>query len=216
MSEKFVVLAAIDLTLAGTLVLDRALALASNAAAGELHVLAVSEPQVPVAVYPGLSPPPELAGVDEEALAKRCRERLDAFVEAHPSAYLPHVHVHTSIGIPADEIVWLGAHLDADLIVVGSHGRRGFKRLLLGSVSEKVVRLAGCPVVVVRDKNHKAEWRVPEIEPICPECAKIRTETAGKELWCERHKMRHARAHVYGYGGIGSVAPRAWESSTGR
>ncbi|MBO6939018.1 MAG: universal stress protein [Deltaproteobacteria bacterium] len=38
----------------------------------------------------------------------------------------------------------------ADLIVVGSHGRTGFKRLLLGSVAEKVVRLAACPVFVVR------------------------------------------------------------------
>lgn len=38
----------------------------------------------------------------------------------------------------------------ADLIVVGSHGRTGFKRLLLGSVAEKVVRLAHCPVFVVR------------------------------------------------------------------
>lgn len=38
----------------------------------------------------------------------------------------------------------------ADLIVVGSHGRTGFKRLLLGSVAEKVVRLATCPVFVVR------------------------------------------------------------------
>jgi len=38
----------------------------------------------------------------------------------------------------------------ADLIVVGSHGRTGFKRLLLGSVAEKIVRLAHCPVFVVR------------------------------------------------------------------
>ncbi len=38
----------------------------------------------------------------------------------------------------------------ADLIVVGSHGRTGFKRLLLGSVAEKVVRLAECPVFVAR------------------------------------------------------------------
>jgi len=38
----------------------------------------------------------------------------------------------------------------ADLIVVGSHGRTGFKRVLLGSVAEKVVRLAKCPVFVAR------------------------------------------------------------------
>lgn len=38
----------------------------------------------------------------------------------------------------------------ADLIVVGSHGRTGFKRVLLGSVAEKIVRLAKCPVFVAR------------------------------------------------------------------
>lgn len=41
---------------------------------------------------------------------------------------------------------------DADLIVMGSHGRRGFRRLLLGSVTEEVVRLAPCPILVVRNR----------------------------------------------------------------
>ncbi|TFG64732.1 MAG: universal stress protein, partial [Gemmatimonadales bacterium] len=40
---------------------------------------------------------------------------------------------------------------NVDLIVMGSHGRRGFRRLLLGSVTEEVVRLATCPVLVIRD-----------------------------------------------------------------
>jgi nucleotide-binding universal stress UspA family protein len=40
---------------------------------------------------------------------------------------------------------------DIDLIVMGSHGRRGFRRLLIGSVTEEVVRLAKCPVLVMRD-----------------------------------------------------------------
>lgn len=44
---------------------------------------------------------------------------------------------------------------DADMIVMGSHGRRGFRRLLLGSVTEEVVRLAPCPVLVVRNRPEK-------------------------------------------------------------
>ncbi len=43
----------------------------------------------------------------------------------------------------------------ADMIVMGSHGRRGFRRLLLGSVTEEVVRLAPCPVLVVRNRPEK-------------------------------------------------------------
>ncbi|MFW6084185.1 MAG: universal stress protein [Gemmatimonadota bacterium] len=44
---------------------------------------------------------------------------------------------------------------DADMIVMGSHGRRGFRRLLLGSVTEEVVRLAPFPVLVVRNRPEK-------------------------------------------------------------
>jgi len=50
---------------------------------------------------------------------------------------------------PARRIVDLAARIEADLIVLGTHGRSGFERLLLGSVTEKVVRIAQCPVVTV-------------------------------------------------------------------
>ena len=105
--------------------------------------------------------------------------------------------MHTALGYAPDEIVWLAAHVDADLVVLSTHGRRGLKRLLLGSVAEKVVRLCGCPVLVVRDKQHHADWRVPEIEPVCPDCAKARATSNGRELWCDRHLVHHVRAHVY-------------------
>lgn len=50
---------------------------------------------------------------------------------------------------PAARIVDCAAKLPADLIVLGTHGRGGFERLLLGSVTEKVVRTAPCPVITV-------------------------------------------------------------------
>ena len=53
-------------------------------------------------------------------------------------------------GNPRSKIVDVASKWKADLIVVGSHGRRGFKRMLLGSVSEAVVRHAPCSVHVVR------------------------------------------------------------------
>lgn len=49
----------------------------------------------------------------------------------------------------AGQIVGAAGKLDADLIVLGTHGRSGFERLLLGSVTEKVVRTAPCPVITV-------------------------------------------------------------------
>lgn len=50
---------------------------------------------------------------------------------------------------PARRIVDLAAKIEADLIALGTHGRSGFERLLLGSVTEKVVRMAQCPVITV-------------------------------------------------------------------
>ena len=53
-------------------------------------------------------------------------------------------------GEPADTIVNLARERGADLIVIGSHGRTGLSRLLMGSVAEHVVRTAGCPVLTVK------------------------------------------------------------------
>lgn len=53
-------------------------------------------------------------------------------------------------GWPPEEIVKLARKRRADLIVVGTHGRTGMKRLMLGSVAERVILLAPCPVLTVR------------------------------------------------------------------
>jgi len=56
-------------------------------------------------------------------------------------------------GKPYVEIVKAAADMDVDLIVLGSHGRSGISRLVLGSVAEKVVRLAPCPVFTVKPQH---------------------------------------------------------------
>ena len=66
------------------------------------------------------------------------------------------VHAHVRLGTPAQELVELAALLDADLVVVGTHGRTGLGRLLVGSVAEAAVKKARCPVLVVREKSHPA------------------------------------------------------------
>lgn len=55
------------------------------------------------------------------------------------------------VGVPFQEIVKVAAEEKADWIVMGTHGRSGLDRLLLGSVASRVIRLAGCPVVTVRE-----------------------------------------------------------------
>jgi nucleotide-binding universal stress UspA family protein len=53
-------------------------------------------------------------------------------------------------GVPHEEIVSAAAREKADYIVIGTHGYGGFSRFLLGSVADKVIRTAPCPVLVVR------------------------------------------------------------------
>jgi nucleotide-binding universal stress UspA family protein len=63
------------------------------------------------------------------------------------------VHATVLPGAPADEIIRFVREHGQDLLVVGTHGRRGVERLLLGSVAERVVREAPCSVLVVRGRG---------------------------------------------------------------
>lgn len=56
----------------------------------------------------------------------------------------------TRQGVPLPEIVKYAKEISADLIVMGTHGRTGLEHFLIGSVAEKVVRKAPCPVLTVR------------------------------------------------------------------
>jgi nucleotide-binding universal stress UspA family protein len=58
-------------------------------------------------------------------------------------------------GIPFVEIIGTAKANDIDMIVIGSHGRTGITHMMMGSVSEKVVRKAPCPVLTVRKSDHK-------------------------------------------------------------
>jgi|SRR5579862_2555490 len=62
--------------------------------------------------------------------------------------------------VPAQAIAGYAADDKADLIVMGTHGRKAVAHLLLGSVAERVVRTAPCPVLIVR--SHEREFVVPD------------------------------------------------------
>ncbi|HSB60105.1 MAG TPA: universal stress protein [Vicinamibacteria bacterium] len=67
-----------------------------------------------------------------------------------PDSLRSRCDVEVGTGAPADTIVRVAQERGADLIVMGTHGRTGIQHMLLGSVAEKVVRLAPCPVLTVR------------------------------------------------------------------
>ena len=92
---------------------------------------------------------------DAEAFAER---KLGELAKRHQSSGSVG-QVRAYLGDPAESILRAAVDLDADMIVVGTHGRRGLKRLVLGSVAETVVRLAACPVVVIRQPAVRAKER---------------------------------------------------------
>ena len=86
-------------------------------------------------------------------------ERVSAAIESMkqliPERDGRRIEYAARIGDPGSEIVDYAKQVSADLIVMSSHGRSGISRLLLGSVAERVLRLATCPVLIVRRQPHK-------------------------------------------------------------
>jgi universal stress protein A len=82
------------------------------------------------------------------AMLLEAQERLRH--RATPGAGVPPVHTEVLFGYGARTIAEYAAERGVDLIVMGTHGRTGFAHLLLGSVAERLVRTAPCPVLTVR------------------------------------------------------------------
>ncbi|WP_425615171.1 universal stress protein [Anatilimnocola sp. NA78] len=78
-----------------------------------------------------------------ESARRALRERLTA--EKYSD-----IHLEVVLGDPAEAIAEYAQQNAAELVVIPSHGRRGLTRLLMGSTAERVVRLAHCPVLVLR------------------------------------------------------------------
>lgn len=84
---------------------------------------------------------------EERAIAQGFSALREALRDAELPAFEPCVRVAPN---PAEEIVAFAERESTELIVISSHARRGFDRWLLGSTAERVVRLAPCPVLVLR------------------------------------------------------------------
>jgi nucleotide-binding universal stress UspA family protein len=169
---------------------DRAVEVAVNLAraAGEadLHLVHVVSPAVA-----GI----ELAPVvDAGELVQNARRDLSVIVDklAAPSGL--HAFTHVLVGDARRDLPRLADENEVDLIVIGTHGRRGLDRMMFGSVAEHVVRFAPCSVLTVRPLKKSA---ADSIEPPCAECTAVAVQTSGKETRCAAHHRHHPRAHTY-------------------
>jgi nucleotide-binding universal stress UspA family protein len=133
------VLAPIDFGQPAQAALDLALSMASSSAAKLtlFHAYAILVP-----IYS------EAAWVPTAALEREGRQALDEALSKTKKLYA-NTDAILGCGDPAQEIVMAAMKLGVDLIVMGTHGRQGLSRVLLGSVAEKVVRLSPVPVLTV-------------------------------------------------------------------
>lgn len=79
-------------------------------------------------------------------------KNLDALTNEIRKEGLP-VEALFKEGAPSVEILRTAKEINADLIVMGTHGRKGFSHVMMGSVAERVAREAPCPVFIVREKK---------------------------------------------------------------
>ncbi|HZU83050.1 MAG TPA: universal stress protein [Polyangiaceae bacterium] len=192
-NPRFVILVAVDDAAVARDVVRVGANFARTIPGSELHVLhVIVDLPSPARVPPA---PPGLGVAKTELIEAGRRLLADRGGEAR-AAFGGRIVTHLAAGPAANEILQFAIDLQADLILVGTHGRTGLKRMLVGSIAESVVRKAACPVLVVRPKDYHA-FLPPEIEPPCPDCLRAQRESAGARLWCERHSEHHPRAHQY-------------------
>jgi len=201
-SKPYLIVVAVDYSAAGDLAFNRALELAAEKPSAAVHVINVLPAYQTGAAPDGASVTwvGNLPTLDEAAatLQAYVEKQTTAFRAAHAGealGFLEQLRAHQRIDVPSEQVAQLAADLEADLVVVGTHGRHGFERFMLGSVAEATVRLAPCPVLVVRPKAPPPA--VPAIQPPCPRCLEARKASNGRDLWCAQHSERHGQRHTY-------------------
>ena len=166
------VVVAFDFSPSAEYALSRAVDVAARAPQHVLHVIAVLDERAGV-----------LRGIsykDADHVQALVRERVGAAFAGRITASEVQFFIHARIGRPAEEILRLSGEVGADLIFIGSHGKVGLERLLLGSTCERVVREAHCPVMVARQKTYKDVQLLPV------------------QLY-EHERHAHAEPHRYSY-----------------
>lgn len=182
-----VVVAAVDASDTSAEVVRAATTLAGSSAGAELHFVHVVEPI--------FADGPHTRSASEDRQAAGRKLLVDVSCTA-AQLFSGRIESHLCLEIAATGILQTAADLAADIIVVGSHSRHGFQRMLLGSVSRVVVDYARCAVLVARPAAYDAP-SVPAIAPPCPRCLETQRATRGETLWCARHAGRSLEAHLH-------------------
>lgn len=145
------VVVAYDFSPSAEQALARAIDVACRAPQHVLHVVAAVDARRGFPIIPTH----QVDWVYAEKIQDMIADHIKKTIGDRPSRGAVEFYVHARIGHPADEILDLAREVGADLIFIGSHGATALERLMLGSVSERVVREAKCPVMVTREKTYE-------------------------------------------------------------
>lgn len=163
--RPYPIVAAIDFSELGDRAVLEALRMSKEHAHAELHVIAVGTDEDGAIRLPG----PSLKVLPQEEANEDAREHVAALVQRFSDSQgqpsIERIAVYVTTGQPAERIVALASAIDADVIVLGTHGRTGLKRIVLGSVAEEVVRRAPCAVFVIRPRDFLDGEKVPAVQP---------------------------------------------------
>ena len=93
-------------------------------------------------------PHTSIQGLQEEALQFAKKEMAAAVQKSFKK--FPKLETRVEVGSPAKKILEIAAQENIDIIVMGTHGRHGLERTIFGSVVDKIVQAATCPVITLR------------------------------------------------------------------
>jgi nucleotide-binding universal stress UspA family protein len=93
----------------------------------------------------------------ENLMKERTRETDEFIKKNSENKKVLKIERYIRKGYPLTEIIGMAKEKEVDLIVMGCHGRTGLSHVLMGSVAEKVVRKAPCPVLTVKPKGYKSK-----------------------------------------------------------
>lgn len=194
--KRCVIVVGVDFSDLGDRAFEQAYELAAASANSEIHALFVI-PTTSINPLTGYAAPEPAGPARLEEGTAQLTQHVNSLLfnvggHRHPGM---RVYSHVRIDVPLIGIIQLATEVEASFIVLGTHGRHGIARWLLGSVAEGVVRQALCPVLVVPPEQTTSE--LPKIEPVCSACLEARTTSRGQDLWCEQHHQRHGRRHTY-------------------
>jgi len=159
------VVAATDFSELSDRAVKEALRMCHGIPQSQLHVVAVGSEEDGEVRLPGKDGQVMLQEAASEFAREHVAQLVREYVEVHGETGLEKIAVYVATGHPAERIVALAGAVDAEAIVLGTHGRTGLKRIMLGSVAEEVVRRAPCTVVVLRPRDFLQGEKMPDVQP---------------------------------------------------